>query len=96
MYLLNSNNVSKQALAIVRILAGSGSKRVKHSDLPILPADQQVAHLGNQQEFYQLLRFTGDVDPEAELDEWERFIDFRRLHGAFKGKTPYEALRKKL
>ncbi|MBJ6988415.1 IS481 family transposase, partial [Devosia sp. MC521] len=28
--------------------------------------------------------------------EWERFYNFARPHGAFNGKTPYEALREKL
>ena len=46
--------------------------------------------------FYQLLSYKGDVDLEAKLDEWERFYNFARPHGAFKGKTPYEALREKL
>jgi hypothetical protein len=36
------------------------------------------------------------VDLEAKLDEWERFYNFARLHGAHNGQTPYEALRDKL
>ncbi|MBU0985348.1 MAG: IS481 family transposase, partial [candidate division Zixibacteria bacterium] len=28
--------------------------------------------------------------------EWERFYNFGRPHGAFGGKTPYEALRSML
>ena len=31
-----------------------------------------------------------------ELAEWETFYNFARPHGAFNGKTPYEALRDKL
>lgn len=48
------------------------------------------------QEFYQLLSYKGDVDLVAKLDQWEHFYNFHRPHGAFKGKTPYEALREKL
>jgi transposase InsO family protein len=50
----------------------------------------------DQQEFYQLLSYKGDVDLEAKLDEWERFYNFARPHGAHNGQTPYEALRDKL
>jgi transposase InsO family protein len=38
-------------------------------------------------------RKTDDVDLNAKLAEWERFYNFRRPHGSFQGKTPYEALR---
>lgn len=54
------------------------------------------SHRSDEQEFYQLLSFKGDVDLEAKLDEWELFYNFGRPHGAFNGKTPYEALREKL
>jgi len=54
------------------------------------------SHRSDQQEFYQLLSYKDDVDLEAKLDEWERFYNFARPHGAFGGKTPYEALRERL
>lgn len=44
----------------------------------------------------QLLSYKGDVDLEAKLSEWENFYNFNRPHGAFNGKTPYEALRERL
>ena len=50
----------------------------------------------DQQEFYQLLSYKGDVDLVAKLSEWENFYNFNRPHGAFNGKTPYEALRERL
>ena len=50
----------------------------------------------DQTEFYQLLRYKGDVDLEAKLDEWERLHNFARPHGAHNGQTPYEAIRDKL
>jgi len=53
-------------------------------------------HRSDQQEFYQPLSYKGDVDLEAKLDEWERFYNFHRPHGAHNGKPPYEALRERL
>ena len=54
------------------------------------------SHRSDEQEFYQLLSFTGDVDLNAKLAEWEQFYNLARPHGAHNGKTPYEALREKL
>ncbi len=54
------------------------------------------SHRTDQEEFYQLLTYTDDVDLNKKLAEWERFYNLDRPHGAFKGKTPYEALRRKL
>jgi len=54
------------------------------------------SHRSDQQEFYQLLSYKGDADLEAKLDEWERFYNFARSHGANTGQLPYEALRDKL
>jgi transposase InsO family protein len=39
------------------------------------------------------LTYTDDVDLNEKLAEWERFYNMDRPHGAFKGKTPYEAMR---
>ncbi len=47
----------------------------------------------DQEEFYQLFTYTDDVDLNKKLAEWERFYNLDRPHGAFKGKTHYEALR---
>jgi len=63
---------------------------------PQLNGKVERSHRSDQQEFYQLLSYKGDVDLEAKLDEWERFYNFHRPHGAFNGKTPYETLREKL
>ena len=43
-----------------------------------------------------MLTYTDDVDLNEKLAEWERFYNLDRPHGAFKGKTPYEALRCRL
>jgi transposase InsO family protein len=43
-----------------------------------------------------MLTYTDDVDLNKELAELERFYNLDCPHGAFKGKTPYEALRCKL
>ncbi len=47
----------------------------------------------DQEEFYQLLTYTDDVDLNKKLKAWENFYNFNRLHGAFDGKAPYETLR---
>ena len=63
---------------------------------PQLNGKVERSHRTDGQEFYQLLSYKGDVDLEAKLDEWERFYNLHRPHGAHNGKTPYEALREKL
>ena len=63
---------------------------------PQLNGKVERSHRSDQQEFYQLLSYKGDVDLEAKLSEWENFYNFNRPHGAFNGKTPYEALRERL
>jgi transposase InsO family protein len=65
-------------------------------DTPQLNGKVERSHRSDGQEFYQLLSYKGDVDLEAKLDEWERFYNVHRPHGAHNGKTPYEALRETL
>ena len=52
------------------------------------------SHRSDQEEFYQLLTYTDDVDLNAKLAEWEGFYNYGRPHGAFNGKTPYETLKR--
>jgi hypothetical protein len=47
----------------------------------------------DQEEFYQLLTYTDDVDLNEKLAEWERSCYMDHPQEAFKGKTPFEALR---
>lgn len=63
---------------------------------PQLNGKVERSHRSDQEEFYQLLEYKDDVDLEEKLAEWEQFYNFARPHGAFAGKTPYEALRQKL
>ena len=63
---------------------------------PQLNGKIERSHHTDQQEFYQLLSYKGDADLERRLTEWEAFYNFHRPHGAFGGKTPYEALRERL
>lgn len=63
---------------------------------PQLNGKVERSHRTDKEEFYQLLTYTDDVDLNKKLEEWERFYNFGRPHGAFKGKTPYEALRSML
>lgn len=63
---------------------------------PQLNGKVERSHRTDEQEFYQLLSYKGDVDLEAKLREWERFYNLSRPHGAFNGKAPYEVLRERL
>jgi transposase InsO family protein len=75
-------------------------KGIKHAYIrrgtPQLNGKVERSHRSDQQEFYQLLKYKDDVDLEAKLDQWERFYNFARPHGAHNGQTPYEALRERL
>jgi transposase InsO family protein len=63
---------------------------------PQLNGKVERSHRTDEQEFYQLLSYTDDVDLERRVTEWETFYNYHRPHGAFAGKTPYEALRERL
>ena len=60
---------------------------------PQLNGKVERSHRTDQEEFYQLLTYTDDVDLNRKLEGWEKFYNFDRPHGAFAGKTPYEVLR---
>ena len=74
----------------------AGSPRHPSPSSPQLNGKVERSHRSDQEEFYQLLTYKGDVDLQAKLEEWERFYNFGRPHGAFNGQTPYEALRERL
>jgi len=61
---------------------------------PQLNGKVERSHRTDQEEFYQLLSYTDDVDLKNKMSSWENFYNLHRPHGAHKGKTPYEALRK--
>ena len=63
---------------------------------PQLNGKVERSHRTDEQEFYQLLTYTDDVDLQARLSEWEQFYNLSRPHGAFNGKAPYEVLRERL
>ena len=63
---------------------------------PQLNGKVERSHRTDQEEFYQLLTYTDDVDLNKKLDAWEQFYNYNRPHGAFKGKTPYETLKRLL
>ena len=63
------------------------------SNSPQLNGKVERSHRTDQEEFYQLLTYTDDVDLNKKLAEWKRFYNLDHPHGAFKRKTPYEALR---
>jgi transposase InsO family protein len=60
---------------------------------PQLNGKVERSHRIDQEEFYQLLTYTDDVDLNKKLEAWNQFYNFDRPHGAFKGKTPYEVMR---
>ena len=60
---------------------------------PQLNGKVERSHRTDQEGFYQLLTYTDDVDLNKKLAAWENFYNFNRPHGAFGGKTPYEALK---
>ncbi len=60
---------------------------------PQLNGKVERSHRSDQEEFYQLLTYTDDVDLNKKLEQWEKFYNFNRPHGAHGGNTPYEALR---
>jgi transposase InsO family protein len=60
---------------------------------PQLNGKVERSHRIDQEEFYQLLTYTDDVDLNKKLESWEQFYNFDRPHGAFEGNTPYETLR---
>ena len=72
-------------------------KGIRHTYIkprsPQLNGKVERSHRTDQEEFYQLLTYTDDVDLNKKLDAWEQFYNYNRPHGAFDGKTPYEALR---
>jgi transposase InsO family protein len=75
-------------------------KGIRHAYIrprsPELNGKVERSHRTDQEEFYQLLSYTGDVDLHKKLAEWEHFYNMGRPRGAFNGKTPYEALREML
>ena len=75
-------------------------KGIRHTYIkprsPQLNGKVERSHRTDQEEFYQLLNYTDDVDLRSKMASWENFYNLHRPHGAHKGKTPYEALRKML
>jgi transposase InsO family protein len=63
---------------------------------PQLNGKVERSHRTDEEEFYQMLDYKGDVDLEKKLALWERFYNLDRPHGAHNGKSPYEALRSML
>jgi transposase InsO family protein len=63
---------------------------------PQLNGKVERSHRTDQEEFYQLLSYTDDLDLNKKLEAWENFYNFNRPHKALAGKTPYEILKSTL
>lgn len=63
---------------------------------PHLNGKVERSHGTDQEEFYQLIEYTDDIDIEEKLQEWEMFYNCQRPHSALGGQTPYEVLRERL
>ena len=57
---------------------------------PQLNGKVERSHRTDQQEFYQLLMYTDDVDLNKKLAAWEDFYNLHRPHGSHGGMTDYE------
>jgi len=72
-------------------------KGIRHAYIkprsPQLNGKVERSHRTDQEEFYQLLKYTDDVDLNVKLAKWEEFYNFNRPHGAHDGSTPFEELR---
>ncbi len=73
----------------IRVWDISISSHVHHN----INGKVERSHHIDQEEFYQLLTYTDNVDLNKKLETWEQFYNFDRPHGAFEGETPYETLR---
>lgn len=75
-------------------------KGIRHAYIkpgsPQLNGKVERSHRSDEQEFYKLLSYTGDVDLHAKLAEWQHFYNLAGPHGAHNGKMPNEARREKL
>ena len=56
---------------------------------PQLNGKVERSHRTDQDEFYQLLTYTDDVDLNRKLEAWENFYNLDRPHSAHDGKIPY-------
>lgn len=63
---------------------------------PRLNGKVERSHRTDKEEFYQFLEYTGDVDLNEKLAEWEKFYNLHRPHGAHAGFTPFEVLMAKM
>jgi len=63
---------------------------------PRLNGKVERSHRTDKEEFYQFLEYTGDVDLNEKLEEWQKYYNLHRPHGAHTGYTPFEVLMAKM
>ena len=86
-----SDECSASSESVLTIL-GPGAQLQRNTQL-IQGKLTERSHRTDQEEFYQLLTYTDDVDLVEKLAAWEDFYNLDRPHGAHAGQSPYEALR---
>lgn len=60
---------------------------------PWLNGKVERSHRTDDQEFYQLLTYTDDVDLNEKIANWEHFYNYDRPHISHNGKTPFEVMK---
>lgn len=63
---------------------------------PRLNGKVERSHGTDKDEFYQMMKYTDDVDLGKKIQEWENFYNFQRPHGGLNGNIPYEVLKQKI
>ena len=63
---------------------------------PKLNCKVERSHRTDEQEFYQFLEYTDDVNLNEQLEDWEKYYNLHRPHSTPKGFTLYKVLKAKL
>ena len=78
---------SKQNFTVMSMILDCGTFKLNPE--PRLNGKAERSHKTDQQEFYQLLECSGDVDLGEKLNSCEYFCNFDGPYGGLAGKTPY-------
>lgn len=59
---------------------------------PRLNGKVELSHVTDEVEFYQLLKYTDDMDVNEKLATWKNYNNLYLSHGGLKGHYPYERI----